>query len=156
MSERTVEFIVGLFIVAGLAALLFLAFKVSGLTTYTPGNSYQITAEFENIGDLKRRAPVTVAGVKIGQVTNIHLDKANYKAVVTMKIDQDEDNIPSDSSASIVTAGLLGANFVSLAPGFEDEFLRDGDEIIETHPALQIETMIGQLLFSMNKEEEHS
>ncbi len=156
MSEKTVELIVGLFIVAGIAAVLFLGFKVSGLTTYTAGNSYQVTAEFENIGNLKRRAPVTVAGVKIGQVTGIHLDKNNYKAVVTVKINETEDNIPADSSLSIVTAGLLGANFISLTPGFEDDYLKDGDEIMETHPALQLETMIGQLLFNMNKEGERS
>lgn len=156
MSEKTIELIVGLFVVAGIGAVLFLGFKVSGLTSYNSGNSYQVTAEFENIGDLKRRAPVTVAGVKIGQVTGIRLDKENYKAVVTMKINETEDNIPADSSLSIVTAGLLGANFISLSPGFDEEYLQNGDEIMETHPALQIETMIGQLLFNMNKEDERT
>ena len=152
--ERKIEFLVGFFIIITLLAAVFLAFKVSGLTTYSERNSYQVTAEFDNIGDLKRRAPVTVAGVKIGQVTGVHLDKNNYKAVVTMNLDLGEDNLPVDSSASIVTAGLLGANYISISPGFEDDYLKNGDQIVETHPALQLETMIGQLLFHMNKEED--
>ena len=152
--ERKTEFLVGFFIIITLLAAVFLAFKVSGLTTYSERNSYQVTAEFDNIGDLKRRAPVTVAGVKIGQVTGVHLDKNNYKAVVTMNLDLGEDNLPVDSSASIVTAGLLGANYISISPGFEDDYLKNGDQIVETHPALQLETMIGQLLFHMNKEED--
>lgn len=153
MNERVTQTLVGLLMLSGIVALTVLAFKVSGLTVYTSGNSYQVTALFENIGDLKPRAPVTMAGVRIGQVANIGLDKASYKAVVTLSLDEDEDNIPTDSAASIVTAGLLGANYVSLTPGFDEEFLTQGDEITETHPALQLETMIGQLIFNMGKED---
>jgi len=153
VGERFVETIVGLFMIAGIACLVVLAFKVSGLTTYTVANSYKITADFDNIGDLKPRAPVAIAGVRIGQVTNIDLDPKSYKAVVTMQIDADDDNIPVDSSASIVTAGLLGANYISISPGFEDNFMKNGGQIEETHPALMLETMIGQLLFNMGKDD---
>lgn len=152
MSERFTEFFVGIFIIGAIIALLVLAFRVSGLTLYTPANSYQISASFDNIGDLKPRAPVTVAGVRIGQVTHIDLDNETYKAVVTMIIDGEENTIPVDSSASIVTAGLLGANYIEVTPGFEDQFLVAGGKIEETNPALQLETMIGQLLFNMNKD----
>lgn len=151
MSMRLIETTVGILIVAAIAALFFLAFKVSGLTNYSAANSFQITAAFDNIGDLKPRAAVTIAGVKIGQVTAISLNSKSYKAVVTMRISNTEE-IPLDSEASIVTAGLLGANYVSLTPGFEDAFLKDGGEITETHPAILLEEMIGQLMFSMKND----
>lgn len=151
MSERVTYTLVGLFMVGAIVALLVLAFRVSGLTSYSSKDSYVISANFENIGDLKVRAPVTVAGVKIGQVTDIQLDKNSYKAIVTMIIN-DQNKIPVDSTANILTAGLLGANFIAITPGFEEAFLEPGEQIADTHPAIQLETMIGQLLFNMNKE----
>ncbi len=154
MAKRSIETLVGLFMLAGIIALLVLAFRVSGLTTYTASNTYSVTADFDNIGDLKPRAPVTVAGVRIGQVTSIDLDKKTFKAVVSMRLDADENNIPVDSEASIVTAGLLGSNYISLTPGFETQVLADGGQIEETHSAIMLEDMIGQLLFSINKDKQ--
>lgn len=147
------EVSVGIFILLGFLALLFLAFQVSDLTTYSRANSYELTANFDNIGDLKVRAPVTIAGVRVGQVAGIDLDGKNYQARVTLRLKKEDSNIPLDSSASIVTAGLLGSNFISITPGFEDNYYKDGDVIEETHSAILLEQMIGQLLFSMNKEE---
>lgn len=149
---KLAETLVGLFILAAVAGLFFLAFKVSGVSSYHQGNSYQITAPFDNIGDLKTRAAVTMAGVKIGQVTGITLDNKTYRALVTIRIDKDEP-IPDDSAASILTAGLLGANYISLTPGFSDSYLHNGSEITDTHPAIILEDMIGQLLFSMKKDD---
>jgi len=149
---KTIEIFVGLFIIAAVAAMFVLAFKVSGMSPLTEHNSYQITAAFDNIGDLKPRAAVTIAGVKIGQVTGITLNDKSYRAVVTMRIDKQENNIPVDSEASIVTAGLLGANYIKLTPGFENQFLQNGDAIEDTHPAILLEEMIGQLMFSMKND----
>lgn len=149
---KLAETFVGLFILAAIASLFFLAFKVSGVSSYHKSNSYQITAAFDNIGDLKPRAAVAMAGVKIGQVTAIKLNTQTYQAVVTMRIASNEA-IPEDSSASIVTAGLLGANYIALTPGFSDTFFKNGDKIVDTHPALILEDMIGQLLFSMKKDD---
>jgi phospholipid/cholesterol/gamma-HCH transport system substrate-binding protein len=153
---RIMEFSVGCFIIAAVAALMVLAFKVSGLSMDTSKSSYAVTADFSNIGDLKVRAPVTVAGVRVGQVVDIQLDKKTYKAVVTMRFLGSQNNLPTDSAASIVTAGLLGANYISITPGFDETYLKAGDQIEDTHPALQLETMIGQLLFNMKKDENGS
>lgn len=152
MKMRMIEVTVGLFIIAAAFALMVLAFKVSGLTIDANKQGYNVTADFTNIGDLKIRAPVTVAGVRVGQVTDIRLDNKSYKAVVTIRFVGNKNNIPTDSSASIVTAGLLGANYISITPGFDEQYLKEGDQIQDTHPALQLETMIGQLLFNVKKE----
>lgn len=153
---KVIEILVGLFIVAAIAAMFVLAFKVSGMSPMTEHNSYQITAAFDNIGDLKPRAAVTIAGVKIGQVTSIELNSKSYRAVVTMRIDKQENNIPVDSEASIVTAGLLGANYVKVTPGFENQFIQNGGVIEDTHPAILLEEMIGQLMFSMKNDNAES
>lgn len=149
---KLAETLVGLFILAAVASLFFLAFKVSGLSNYHQNNSYQLTAAFDNIGDLKPRAAVAMAGVKIGQVTGITLNNKTYQAVVTLRINKNEP-IPEDSSASIVTAGLLGANYITLTPGFSDQYFKNGGTISDTHPAIILEDMIGQLLFSMKKDD---
>jgi len=149
---KLAETLVGLFVLAAVAGLFFLAFKVSGLSNYHKDNSYQITAAFDNVGDLKPRAAVAMAGVKVGQVIGVNLNTKTYQAVVTLRLDNNKP-IPDDSSASIVTAGLLGANYISLTPGFSDQPFRNGDKITDTHPAIVLEDMIGQLLFSMKKED---
>jgi phospholipid/cholesterol/gamma-HCH transport system substrate-binding protein len=147
---RAIEFTVGLFILAGIFALLVLALKVSGLgTAALGGNGYYVTANFDNIGGLKVRAPVTIAGVHVGEVTNIHLDPTTYRATVTLLIDQQQNQLPSDTSASIYTQGLLGANYISLAPGYDTTYLKNGAVLQSTHPALILEDLIGQLLFSL-------
>jgi phospholipid/cholesterol/gamma-HCH transport system substrate-binding protein len=149
MRERTVEIIVGFFVLAGILALLVLALKVSGLSMSVGGHSYQVTARFDNIGSLKPRAPVTMAGVRVGEVTNIYLDPATFKAIATLQINASQNKIPSDTSASILTQGLLGANYISLNPGYSETFLKNGDRIQNTHPAIILENLIGQFLFSV-------
>lgn len=149
MRERSIEIIVGLFMLAGILALLALALKVSGLSNIVSTNGYTVTAAFDNVGDLKVRAPVTMSGVKVGEVTGIGLDTTTFKAVVTMRLDSDQNKIPTDSSASIFTQGLLGSNYVNLNPGFDETFLKQGSVISDTHPALILENLIGQFLFSI-------
>jgi len=145
--QRVAEFYVGIFMILGIIALIFLAFKVSGLTTYSYGDGYQITAAFENIGDLKVRAPVTIAGVRIGQITKIHLNPVTYQAVVTMRI-ENEDKIPNDSTANIFTAGLIGSNYISITPGFSDDYLKNDGKLERTNQAMILQNIIGQLLYS--------
>ena len=156
MKARYIDATVGIFILAAFIAFLVLAFKVSGLTMHHEDDVYKVTADFDNIGGLKIRAPVTVAGVRIGKVSGIQLDPQTFKAIVTIQINKREKNIPSDSQAAIVTAGLLGANYVELRPGFEIGTLHEGSRISDTQPALQLETMIGQLLFNINKDTKES
>ena len=153
MRNHWLELGVGLFIIAALCALLFLAFRVSGLST-DPGDKdyYIVTADFDNIGGLKTRAPVTVSGVKVGRVSNIQLNSQTYRATVTLQINNNFKDLPVDSSASIFTQGLLGSNYVSLSPGFENQMLRPGDRIQTTHSALILENLIGQLMFNLTND----
>lgn len=134
---------------AGILALLVLALKVSGLGNFASSNGYAVTAAFDNVGDLKVRAPVTMSGVKVGEVTGISLDTTTFKAVVAMRLNADQNKIPTDSSASIFTQGLLGSNYINLNPGYDETFLKQGSVISDTHPALILENLIGQFLFSI-------
>lgn len=147
INQRVIDVIVGLFIIVSIIALSALAFRVSGLTAYTGANTYRVQAEFTNIGDLKVRAPVTVAGVTIGRVVDIDLDENNYRALVTMQLDK-KSRVPIDSTASILTAGLIGANYIEIVPGFEETFLKNGGKIVNTNQALILQNLIGQLLFN--------
>ncbi|PCJ39484.1 MAG: outer membrane lipid asymmetry maintenance protein MlaD, partial [Moraxellaceae bacterium] len=142
MRTRTLEAFVGAFMLAGFAALIFLALKVSGLTLASADNSYRINARFENIGGLTVRAKVTMAGVAIGRVTNIYLDKEDFVGVVEMDIYSQYDNLSTDSTASILTAGILGEKYIGISVGAEEEFLGDGDEIDDTQSALVLEELI--------------
>ncbi len=148
MQRQFVEIIVGLFVIAALLALLFLSFKVSNINSVTVSNPYQVSARFDNIGNLKVRAPVTMAGVRIGRVNEIRLDSASYQAQVVMDISGEYKKLPVDTSASINTQGLLGEQFVSLEPGGQQKFLKDGDRIRLTQSAVVLENLIGQLLFN--------
>jgi len=148
MQRQFIEIIVGLFVIAGMIALLFLSLKVSNLSTSTVSNPYQVSADFDDIGSLKVRAPVTMAGVKIGRVKEINLDTDSFRAQVMMDISGDYKKIPIDSSASINTQGLLGEQYVSLEPGGQPSFLKSGDRIRLTQSAVVLENLIGQLLFS--------
>jgi len=139
---------VGLFVALGLAALVMLAMKVSNLSDYGGGETYRLTARFDNIGGLKVRSPVMVAGVRIGQVSEVRVDHDTYEAVVSLDIYRRYDNLPVDTSASIFTAGLLGEQYLALEPGGEEKVLRDGDEIKLTQSAMVLEQVIGQVLFS--------
>ncbi|RMD71198.1 MAG: outer membrane lipid asymmetry maintenance protein MlaD [Gammaproteobacteria bacterium] len=149
--HKWIETAVGLFVAAGAAALFMLAMKVSNLSMWQ-AKGYDLFAHFENVGGLKVRAPVTLAGVTIGRVAAIELDKERYEAKVTLRIEPRYDNLPRDTSASIYTAGLLGENYVALEPGGEDVFLKPGDEIKLTQSAMILERMIGQFLFSKAQE----
>ena len=147
--KKTVEIMVGFFMLLGFFALFVLAFKISGLHAYAPGQSYQVTAAFDNIGGLRVRAPLRIAGVRIGEVSEIHLDPKTYKAVVGLVISQADNTIPIDSAVSILTEGLLGTNYVGLTPGFDNQSLKEGDQIQETHPAIILESLIGHFLYQL-------
>ncbi|OGO93080.1 MAG: outer membrane lipid asymmetry maintenance protein MlaD [Coxiella sp. RIFCSPHIGHO2_12_FULL_44_14] len=156
MKSRVVDFVVGIFIIAALLALLFLAFRVSNLTNFGNGKYYKITAEFDNIGGLKIRAPVSVSGVKIGEVATISLDSNNYRALVSMRINARYNNLPIDTSANIFTQGILGSNYISLSPGFDEANLKAGSRIETTHSALVLENLIGQLIYSLKSDNDGS
>jgi len=145
-NKRVIEIWVGVFVVAGAAALFMLAMKVSNIATYSDKGGYNLTARFSNIGGLKVRSPVSMAGVRVGRVAKIGFDTHTYEAVVTMRIDQQYDILPKDTSASILTSGVLGENYIGLEAGAREDFLKDGDEIRITQSALILENLIGQFL----------
>ncbi len=149
LSQRSIEALVGLFVLAALLALFVLAFKVSGLTSFFKTEGYTVTAQFDDIGQLKVRAPVKMGGVNIGEVSGIMLDPSSFKAIVIMRIRKEFNTIPSDSAASILTAGLLGDNYIELIPMYSNEFLKEGSQLQETHSAMILEKLIGQLLFKL-------
>jgi phospholipid/cholesterol/gamma-HCH transport system substrate-binding protein len=138
-----------LFFLGAIVALLVLAFKVSGLTSFFKPAGYDITAEFDDIGQLKVRAPVKIGGVLVGEVANISLDPSNFKSVVTMHLDSRFKQIPDDSSATILTAGLLGDNYIALTPMYGENYLKQGSELQETHSAMILEKLIGQLVYKI-------
>jgi len=149
---HTQDTLVGLFVAAGIAGLFFLALQVSNLSSVSTGQSYTVTANFENSGGLKVRSPVSLAGVKIGQVRAIGLDPDTFQSVVTMHIDRAYDKLPDDTTASIFTSGLLGEQYVSLEPGGSDNYLQDNGKIDITQPAIILEKAIGQFLFKSAEE----
>lgn len=146
MYTRMTEIAVGLFVAAGLAALLMLAMKVSNLGAFSDTEGYTISARFENIGGLKVRSPVRLGGVRIGRVSAIGYDQDEYQAVVEMTIGHDYDRLPTDTAANIFTAGLLGEQYIGLEPGAEEVYLKQGDVIGLTQSAIVIEQLIGQFL----------
>lgn len=148
MQKKSTEITVGIFVAMGLAALFVLAMKVSNLAEFTDEQGYLVTAEFENIGGLKVRSPVTMAGVRVGRVANIDLNPQSYNAKVTMNLYGQFDMIPIDSSASIYTAGLLGEQYIGMEAGAEEEFLQDGSVLHLTQSAMVLEQVIGKFLFS--------
>ena len=149
MHTKALELLVGLFFTLGVAAVFILTFRVASLDAGSAGDSFAVTADFENIGGLKPGAAVTLAGVRIGRVRSIVIDPTTFEAVVTMRIENGYDNIPKDSSASIFTAGLLGEQYIGLVPGGEDDTLKDGDAIKFTQSALVLENLIGQFVAGM-------
>ena len=149
---KTVELLVGLFVAAGVLALFFLAMRASNLAEFGGGEGYRLIARFENSGSLKIRSPVTIAGVRVGRVRSIAIDHETFQSVVEMVINHSTITLPADTSASIYTEGLLGEQFVSLDPGGEEEYLKDGDEIELTQSAIVLEEIIGQFLFSKAEE----
>lgn len=155
-KARYLHISVGLFMLSGVLALLIMALKVSGAVEFTPRQAYQVTADFTDIGGLRVRAPVTVSGVRIGEVTRIDLQPGELSAKVTMRLRQDKPIPYDDTSARILTQGLLGSNYISLVPGFDvagssHPYLREGDKIAKTQEAIILENLIGQLLFNIKK-----
>ena len=152
MTTRTIEILVGLFVAGAMAALFMLSMQVSNLTSYGNDEGYQLLAKFDNVGGLKLRSPVNAGGVRVGKVADIRYDSQRYEAVVTMQI-EDRYQFPTDTAASVLTAGLLGDQYIGLDPGGEEEYLQAGDVIELTQPALVLEQVIGQFLFSKAQEE---
>lgn len=152
MRMRFVELSVGIFMVMGVIALVLMAFRVSGLSMDDAGETYTVKARFENLGGLTERAKVAMAGVTIGRVTKVYLDNEWYSAVVEMEINKSMSTLSTDTSAAILTAGLLGEKYIGLTVGAEEEYLGQGDWIEDTQSALVLEELIGRFLF--NKAEE--
>lgn len=150
--QRHLEMMVGVFVAAGIVALFFMALQVSNLGNISEEEGYNVTARFDNIGGIKVKAPVTMAGVKVGRVTNVDFDKETFEAVVTLNIEKKYDQIPDDTFAKIFTAGLLGEQYIGLDAGGSDIFLAEGDSLQLTQSALVLEEVIGQFLFSKAQE----
>lgn len=145
MAKRSIEVLVGLFVLLGLLGLLFVALKAANLTSFSNGDTYVLTARFDNIGGLKPRAPVRSAGVVVGRVKSISLDPKSYQGVVTLDVDR-RFQFPKDSAAKILTAGLLGDQYVGIEAGGDDANLAAGDVIAQTQSAVVLENLIGQFL----------
>lgn len=148
MQMRTIEIVVGAFMLAGLISLGILATRISGFNIDGEANTYSVYASFENVGGLTVRSKVSIAGVEVGQVAAIEYDRDSYDARVRLEIDSEVDNISIDSTASILTEGLLGGKFIGLSIGAEEEFLEDGGEIADTQSAIILEELIGQFLLN--------
>ena len=148
MQSRTIEIIVGIFMLIGLMALGILAIQVSGLKVNEDSDAYTLYADFENIGGLVARSKVTIAGVQVGQVVDIIYDNTSHLARVRMEIDEDIDNISIDTTAAILTEGLLGGKYIGLSLGAEDEVLSNGDTITDTQSAIVLEELIGTFLLN--------
>ncbi len=153
-QTRTVEVGTGLFVLLGIGALFFLTTQTTGQRDFKADQVYEVEARFGNIGSLKERAPVSMAGVTIGRVTGIEFDGVALEAVVTFVIDSRYDEIPDDSDASILTAGLLGSQYIGLQPGGSETFLEDGSEIMFTQSAVVLENLIGKYLFNTSSDNE--
>ncbi len=147
MERATLDFWVGLFVVAGLAALFALALKVGNMNSLATTQSYTVQAEFSNIGGLKVKAPIKSAGVVVGRVSDIRFDNQTFEAVVTMKLDK-RYTFPKDTSAAIMTSGLLGEQYLGLDAGGDPKDLVDGDKIKLTQSAIVLENLISQFLYS--------
>ncbi len=147
MTRKELDLWVGVFAVIGIGAMLFLSLKVANLASFSAADTYQIQAKFENIGSLKVRAPVKSAGVVVGRVSEIHFDNESFEAVVTLNIDG-RFKFPKDSSAKIMTAGLLGEQYIGLSPGGDSANLKSGDTLKLTQSAVVLENLIGQFLYN--------
>ena len=151
MSRKLLDLWVGIFVALGLAGILFLALKVGNLSAGNFAETYQVTAKFANIGGLKVRAPVKSAGVVVGRVVDIRFDPKAYEAEVTFSIDE-RYRFPKDTFALILTAGLLGEQYVGLDPGGDEKMLKAGDVIAQTQSAVVLESLISQFMFNKASE----
>lgn len=145
-QTSSVEIGTGLFVLLGMSSLFFLTTQTTGGEDFSADETFRITARFDNVGSLRPRAPVSMSGVTIGRVTRIDFDPAALDAVVTMDIDARYDRIPEDSDASILTAGLLGSQYVGLQAGGSEFYLEEGSEVLLTQSAIVLESLIGKFL----------
>lgn len=152
MTREKTDFWVGLFILLGLVALVFLALRAGNMSSFSFAPTYQVTAHFDNIGGLKVRAPIKSSGVVVGRVAAIGFDNQRYQAAVTLDMEQAYE-FPTDSSASILTSGLLGEQYIGLTPGGEDKMLAQGGEIQFTQSAVVLEELISKFLYNSASEQ---
>ena len=152
MNRTTIDLWVGVFVVLGVLALVFLALKVGNLNGAQLVQPYALTAKFDNIGGLKARAPIKSAGVVVGRIESIKLDPDNFQAVVAMRIDS-RYSFPRDTYATINTSGLLGEQYIGLDPGGDTDVFKDGDVIKKTQSAVVLEKLISQFMFSKAAEQ---
>ena len=153
MDRKTIDLWVGIFMLLGVAALLFLALRVGNLGEDRQSSTYTVEANFSNIGGLKGKAPVKSAGVLVGRVSDIKFDNDKFQAAVTLTMDK-RYTFPKDTSASILTSGLLGEVYIGLEPGGEDKKLSNGDKVTLTQSAVVLERLIGQFMFGKAAEGE--
>jgi phospholipid/cholesterol/gamma-HCH transport system substrate-binding protein len=146
--RRSFQVGTGLFLLLGFAALAYLATQTTSVANYREGDSYVLKARFSNIGQLKLRAPIKIAGVRIGSVRSIRLDETTLEALVELAIDTRYRELPDDSSAAIFTSGLLGDQYVGVKPGGSPDMFKDGDEVVLTQSSMQLEDLIGKFLVS--------
>ena len=151
MNKTILDLWVGLFVIAGIAALLFLTLKVGSMNTVNNSDSYEVIARFENIGGLKIRAPVKSAGVVVGRVADVRFDNEVYEAAVTLRLDK-RYAFPKDTSAAIMTSGLLGEQYIGLEAGGDSVKLKDKDRILITQDAVVLENLISQFLYGKAQE----
>src|SRR5665213_3321845 len=147
MEKRSVEILVGVFVLLGLLGVVFLALKAANLGSFSTGDTYTLYARFDNIGGLKVRGPVRSAGVTVGRIAAIKLDPKTYQGVVQLEVDK-QVQFPVDSSARILTAGLLGDQYIGLDAGGDDKMFQANDTIKQTQSAVVLESLISQFLFS--------
>lgn len=152
-SSHQIELTAGIFLLLAIAALVFLALHATDRGVVS-GESYELEASFSNVGGLKPRATVSMGGVAIGMVESIELDPETFEARVTMHVGRDYDNLPEDTSASILTSGILGDQYIGLEPGGSPETLSDGDRILITSSAMVLEQLIGRYMFNSDSEGE--
>jgi len=153
-SSNQVEIAAGVFLLLGIAALIFLALEATDSSGLKTGETYQVHAYFTDVGGLKPRSPVNMAGVTIGRVESIELDSESLEAKVVMSIDERYDDLPSDTSASILTSGILGDQYLGLEPGGAPDALADGDRILLTNSAVVLEQLISRYIFNSEEEDE--
>lgn len=146
MPSKALEILVGAFVTIGVAAIFLLTFRVASLDDVGSGPTYHVIGNFDNIGGLKPGAAVTISGVRVGRVSDIAIDPGSFQAVVTLELSQQYSSIPEDTSAKILTAGLLGEQYIGLSPGSGPEPLKDGSELMLTQGALVLENLVSQFI----------
>jgi len=155
MKRTTLDLWVGIFVALGLGALVFLSFQVANLTSGTRGETYELRARFDDLGGLKIKAPIKSAGVVVGRVSGIRFDNETFEAEVLFKVEK-RYSFPTDTSAKILTSGLLGDQYIGLSPGAEMDNLQNGDTIELTQSAIVLEKLIGQFLYSKAADDDSS